>query len=341
MAKPLRFRRSNEPWNVGRIRNQLLQPLDAKFGASMESPWYATPDAFQARRLGMDNGDTALFAWDDGHGYWLGNTETPSVLWNTQKYTFAEVPRPLSEWAERELLAQLHEESPWLAEYPTLSWFFLPVFHSKDGRHTTRTFFRDHAAGFADADRDPALSFYEDFLETGALSDRYLMASKLGTSTQIDLTRMRATMSEFTVAKVLHDHGYDVEPEIEVTTGHSIDFEATRSGGDGSDESNLVEVTRPLPPDERSADSAVGALRETAKTKTTGQLSKHGGGVTLLVDCSSFGDAQWREILDAEPDVGHRPAVVFRAWPDGRLEGYEIGSVPLDLHALVHPRANA
>jgi len=340
MAKPLRFRRSNETWNEARVRNQLLGPLRSKFGASMESPWYKPPDGFEARRLDMDNGDTALFAWDGDRGYWLGNTETPSVLWNTEKYTFAEVPTPLSEWAERELLAQLYEESPWLTEYPTLSWFFLPVFHSKDGRHTTREFFHEHAGGFADADREAALSFYEDFLATDALSDRYLMASKLGTSTQIDLTRMRATMSEFTVAKVLHDHGYDVEPEIEVTTGHSIDFEATRGGGNGDEGSHLVEVTRPLPPNERSADSPVAALRETARTKTDGQLEKHGGGVTLLVDCSSFGESQWREILAAEPDVGHRPAVVFRAWPDGRLEGYEIGAVPLDLHALVSPRAN-
>jgi len=40
------------------------------------------------------------------------------------------------------------EEDPWLAAYDHLAWFFLPVFFSKDGRESTRNFFREHAAGF-------------------------------------------------------------------------------------------------------------------------------------------------------------------------------------------------
>jgi len=51
---------------------------------------------------------------------------------------------------------------------------------------------------------------------------------------------MSAAMAEFIAAKLLTDASYDVVPEIEVTTGHSLDFRAE------SDETNvLVEVTRP------------------------------------------------------------------------------------------------
>jgi hypothetical protein len=183
------------------VRSELLGPLDANLGARMTGPWYRPPDGFQAVRFEMDNGDIALFAWDGGRAFWLGNTETPSALWQTEKYTFEEVPDGVAEWAEKELLAQLHEEAPWLAEYPTLSWFFLPVLLSKDGRDTSRAFLRDHAAGFPDADPDEALGFYEDFLAAGVLDDhRYTMASKLGTSERIDLVRMRATMAEFNAA---------------------------------------------------------------------------------------------------------------------------------------------
>ncbi len=296
----------------------------------MTGAWYKPAEGYEAVRFEMDNGDIALFTWDGGRAYWLGNTETPSVLWQTEKYTFEEVPADVAEWAENELLAQLHQEAPWLAEYPTLSWFFLPVLLSKDGRETTRNFLQDHAAGFPDSGADEALAFYESFLATGALDEfRYTMASKLGTSQRLDHTRMAATMAEFNVAWLLVEAGYRVTPEIDVTTGHAIDFRAEKDG-----QATLVEVTRPLPPGERAANSAIQAVRETAATKTGGQLSQHGGGVTLFVDCSSFPDDAWAQIQGEQPDVGHRPAVVFRLRPDGDLEGYAKGSVPLDLPAI-------
>jgi hypothetical protein len=325
VAKPLRFRVSNERWTEGRVRSDLLGPLDTNLGATMRRPWFKQPAGYEARRFEMNNGDIALFAWN-GQGYWLGNTETPSALWRTEKYTFSQVPDRISEWAQRELLAQLHEESPWLAEYPTISHFFLPVLLSKDGRHTTREFLHDHAAGFPDADPEEGLQFYEEFLGTDALDDRYTMASKLGTSEHLNVGRMRSTMSEFTVAKMLHEAGYEVTPEIEVTTGHFIDFRADENG-----RGVLVEVTRPQPPAERAADSASKSIRETTETKVSGQLSEHEGGVALFVDCSSFADHHWETLLAERPEVRHRPAVVFRAWPDGRVEGYTKGSVPLDL----------
>jgi hypothetical protein len=285
----------------------------------------------------MDDGSVALFAWPDGDGsgengdgtggYWIGNTETPSSLWRTDKFGFAEVPTPVAEWTERELLAQLHEESPWLASYPHLSWFFLPVFLSKDGRETTREFFRDHAAGFPDATAEEGLDFYESFLETGVLDPyRETMAAKLGTSERVDLTRMSATMGEFDAAKLLSAAGYELTPEIEVSTGHSLDFRADRDG-----RGTLVEVTRPLPPRRRSASSPVTAVRETAGTKTDGQLSAHAGGVVLFVDCTSFPDDDWARVLGERPSVRHKPAVIFRYRPDGRVEGYGKGSVPLSL----------
>jgi hypothetical protein len=292
----------------------------------MRTPWYRAPDGYEARRFEMDNGDVALFCWNDDAAYWMGNTETPSALWRTEKYTFAEVPAPVAEWAERELLAQLYEEAPWLANYPHLSEFFLPVLLSKDGRETTRTFLKDHAAGFPSADTETALQYYETLVAGDAFDDRYEMASKLGTSEQLHLDRMRSAMSEFTVAKLLHDAGHEVTPEIEVSTGHSIDFRAD-SDGTGT----LVEVTRPRPPERRSASSPVTSVRETAETKTRGQLQAHDGGVTLFVDCSSFEDDDWATILDERPAVRHRPAVVFRVWPDGTVEGYTKGSVPLTL----------
>jgi len=325
VAAPLRFRRSTDNWTAGRVRSDLLADLDDTIGATMRSPWLKQPAGYEARRFEMDNGDVALFAWRDGEAYWLGNTETPSALWRTDKYTFEEVPDAIAEWAKRELLAQLHEEDPWLADYPNISEFFLPVFLSKDGRHTTRAFFRDHAAGFPETDREDALEFYEAFLATGAFEDPYEMAAKLGTSPHLELDRMRSAMSEFTVAKLLQDTGYEITSEIEVTSGHAIDFRATR--GDGG---TLVEVTRPSPPDTRNASSAVAAVKETARTKTSGQLETHGGGVTLFVDCSSLTADQWAEVREARPDVHHRPAVVFWLRPDGRLEGYTKGSVPID-----------
>lgn len=333
MASPLRFRRSTERWTDDRIRRDLYDPLDEKFGAELLTPHYAGPNGYEARRIEMGNGDLALFVWNDAEAFWLGNTETPSTLWRTEKYTFDEVPYPVARWAQRELLADLQVEAPWLAEHDHLAWFFLPVFFSKDGRKSTRKFFREHAAGFPDATRDEALSFYEAFLATGALDDhRYTMASKLGTSPQVDPVRMASAMTEFTAAKVLIDAGYDVTPEIEVTTGHSLDFRAEHPNGG---ESPLVEVTRPRPPTRRRASTPVAAVRETAETKTSGQLQEHGGGAVLFVDCSSFRDDEWAAIKGEQPDVRHRPAVVFRARPDGSIEAYSKGSVPLDLGGAV------
>ena len=331
VASPLRFRRSRERWSADRVDRDLRRPLDGKFGATISTPRFAPGDGYTVRRLDMDNGDFALFAWNDELAYWLGNTETPSVLWRTEKFAFDEVPYSLSRWAQRELLADLAESDPWLAKYDYLTWFFLPVLFSKDGRDTSRKFFREHAAGFPDADRDEALAFYDDFLKTGVLEDyRYVMASKLGTSQYLDPVRMGAAMGEFTTAKILSDAGYEVTPEIEVTTGHSLDFKAENADG-----GVLVEVTRPRPPSDRAADSPIRAIRETAETKTNGQLSEHGGGAVLFVDCSSYRDDDWAAIRAEKPDVRHRPAVVFRARPSGHIEGYRKGSVPLDLDGAV------
>ncbi len=346
MARPLRFRYAPGSWSEDRLRSEVFDPLNENLGATMNEPWYRPPSGYDAVRFAVDNGDTALFAWTDGDdgpdgtdggpgGYWLGNTETPSSLWRTEKYGFSEVPYPVSRWAERELLAQLREESPWLDDYDHLAWFFLPVFLSKDGRESTRSFFIDHAAGFPNATAEEALQHYEAVLHTGALDGyREEMAGKLGTSEQLDLTRMTAAMGEFNVAKLLVDAGYEITPEIEVTTGHSIDFRADPPDSDGED-AVLVEVTRPLPPDRRATNSAVAAVRETAKTKTDGQLDAHAGGVVLLVDCSSFPDAEWETVAAEQPDVGHRPAVVFRLRPDGTATGYAMGQLPLSLDGVI------
>jgi hypothetical protein len=327
VARPLRFRHAPGRWTADRIRRSLYDDLDDNLGARMRPTWYKPPDGFEAYRFDMDNGDTALFCWNASEGYWLGNTETPSELWRTEKYGFDEVPDSLSEWAERELLAELYESDPWLADYPKVSWFFLPVFCSKDGRETTREFFREHAAGFPDATWEESLRFYEEFLATGALDEyRELMAGKLGTSEYMDLVRMSAAMGEFNVARLLYDAGYDLVPEVEVRTGHSLDFRAERDGT-----VVIVEVTRPLPPNRRSTNSPVAAVRDTAETKTNGQLEAHGGGAVLFVDCSSFPDDDWNAVRGEQPDVRHRPAVVSRTRPDGRVEGYTKGNVPLDL----------
>jgi hypothetical protein len=327
VAKPLRFRHAPGRWSEDRVRQALYRALDENLGARQRPTWFKPPDGYEAVRFDMDNGDTALFCWHDREGYWIGNTETPRELWRTEKFGFTEVPDAVADWAERELLAELHETAPWLADYPHVSWFFLPVFASKDGRETTRAFFRDHAAGFPDADWEESLAFYESFLATGALDEfRELMAGKLGTSEYLDLGRMSAAMAEFNVARVLHEAGYDLQPEAEVRTGHSLDFRVERG-----DTVVLVEVTRPLPPSRRSANSPVAAVRDTAETKTNGQLEAHGGGAVLFVDCSSFPDDDWRAVRGEQPDVRHRPAVVLRTRPNGRVEGYTKGNVPLDL----------
>ena len=346
MARPLRFRYAPGRWSLGRLGSDILGPLDSNLGATMESAWFVPPAGYDARRFEMDNGDIALVCWTDGDegpdgvdggpgAYWLGNTETPRTLWQTDKYGFEEVPYPIRRWAERELLAQLHMESPWLEPYPHLSWFFLPVFLSKDGRETTREFFLDHAAGFPDTTADDALAHYESVLHTGALDPYHAeMAGKLGTSEYLDLTRMTAAMGEFNVAKLLLDAGYEITPEIEVTTGHSIDFRADPPGSDGS-KGVLVEVTRPLPPSRRSVNSPLAAVRDTVKTKTDGQLDAHAGGVVLVVDCSSFPDDDWGRVAAERPDVGHRPAVVFRMRPNGPVVGYKKGRLPLSLDGAI------
>ncbi|MFC7248834.1 DUF5784 family protein [Halomicroarcula sp. GCM10025324] len=322
MAGPLRFRHSTERWSEDRVQRDLLSPLQDRFGATMNGPWFAPPEGWAACRLEMDNGDLALFAWNGQEAYWMGNTETPETLWRTEKYTFEETSDPIAEWGERELLAQLEVEDPWLTDYEHVAHFFLPVFLSKDGRDSTRTFFDDHAGGFPDATRDEGLRFYDDFLGTGVLDDyRYTMASKLGTSQGFDLSRMQATMGEFNVAKLLADAGNDFEPEVQLGSGHAIDFRV---------EDTLVEVTRPRPPARRQVNTAVAAVKASGDAKTRDQLAAHPGAV-LVVDATSFADDEWRRLAGERPEVGYQPLVVFRYRPDGRVEGYTHGSIPFPL----------
>jgi hypothetical protein len=299
----------------------------------MRETYGDVPGEFEGCRFDMDNGDFALFGWrtctGQPHvGYWLGNTETPESLWRTDKVGFEAAPDPLIRWAQRELLADLREQDPWLADYRHLSWFFLPVFHSKDGRHSTRSFFRDHAAGFPDAGSEEALRFYDRFLQRGVLdSHRETMAGKLGTSPQIDLVRMSAAMSEFTAAKLLHESGFTFVPEVELDSGYALDF---RVKDETSDSAVLVEVTRPQSPMRRAAGTPAAALKQTAGAKTDDQLDAHPDAL-LFVDCSSFRDGEWNAIKGEQPGVSHAPAVVFRARPNGSVEGYTVGNPPLDL----------
>lgn len=271
----------------------------------------------------MDNGDFALFAWDDTEAYWLGNTETPSALWQTKKYGWDEVPTPIALWAQRILLRDLYTESDWLREYPNLAWYFLPILLSKDGRHSSREYFWKHSAGFPEASTEDALSFYERFLGTGVMDPyRYTMASKLGTSRELDIGRMNAAMAEFNTAKLLFDSGYNPVPEAEVVTGHSIDF---------SVDDVLVEVTRPQPPRERSANTASKAVKETVGSKANGQLKEYGGDVVLFVDTSSFGMDEWDIIRDMTPDLPHHPTVVYHCHPEQGTQGYRVGQIPVSL----------
>ena len=334
MAKPLRFRIDRSHWDEARVQSAIFADLDKNIGATMTRPWYKLEGPYSSRRFDMANGDTALFAWSDDVAYWLGNTETPSALWRTDNIEFDSAPADITDWAEREFLAELFDDEPWLADYPALARFFLPVLSAKDGRETNRRFFRDHAAGFPETDRDDALAYYDSFLASGILDPyRHTMAGKLGTSDYFDSHRLAAAMSEFTVAKLLSDAGYTIEPEAAVTSGHDIDFRVTR-GSAGT----LVEVTRPSPPAHRAANTPSRAIRETVETKTADQLDVHGGGVTLLVDCSSFDDDGWKRLQTNHPDVGHRPAIVFRVRPGIDIEGYSIGGVPMDLAERVLDR---
>lgn len=329
MAGPIRFRKSTQQWSERRVRSDLLGPLDRSLGATMSDPQFVPPEDFQGCRFDMDNGDFALFLWRENAApaYWTGNTETPETLWRTDKYSFGEVPYPVARWVQRVLLADLEEQDPWLASYRHVAWFFLPVFHSKDGRESTRAFFSDHSAGFPDADPDEAISFYEAFLRTGVLDPyREVMAGKLGTSPTVDLTRMSATMAEFTAAKVLYDAGTEFVPEAELDSGYALDF---RVDGD-----ILVEVTRPIPPRRRRADSPIAAVRQTAGGKTDTQLDAHPNAV-LFVDCSSFPDDDWHTVRDERPSVGYRPALVYRARPNGAIEGFLHGNPPIDLAGAI------
>jgi hypothetical protein len=327
VAQPLRFRYSSHSWDDQRIRQQILHPLQSNIGAHAVPPQFDSNGGWDTNRFEMTNGDIALFARQSDDAYWMGNTETPRSLWQTDKFDWHEVPYHVSRWAQRELLATLHKETPWLADYPHLSWFFLPIFMSKDGRESTQAFFRDHAAGFPDARWRKAIQFFEDFFTTGALDEyRHLMTGKLGTSAHVDRVRMSAAMSEFIAAKLLVEAGYAIVPEIEVTTGHSLDYRVTAAATNV-----LVEVTRPQPPQTRVASGPVAAVCDTVETKTDGQLAEHGGGAILFVDCSSFSGEQWAAVRNDQPDVRHRPAVVYRARPNGQSEGYRKGSVPLDL----------
>ena len=328
MAGPLRFRRSNETWSRDRVRSQLFAPLESSFGAHLETPWFpVADDRYDACRIEMDNGDVALFCARPDRAYWLGNTETPEPLWRTDKETFDEAPYAVSRWAQRELLARVELTDPWLAAAEYLAWFFLPVFCSNDGRHTTRRFFAEDAAGFPDASREEGLAFYEALLSTGALdAHRYTMASKLGTSPGYDVGRMRATMAEFTAAKLLVDAGLEFVPEVEQDSGHTLDFAV---------EDHLVEVTRPAPPPRRSnADHPVAAVRETGGAKRTEQLANHPE-AALFIDCTSFRDDEWAAVRGETPGVGHEPTLVFRARPSGTVEGYTHGRLPFDLGPAV------
>ncbi len=331
MAGPIRFRRDDTSWTLERVDSELRQPLDGKFGATLSHPHFSPPPEYEARQLRMDNGDLALFAWGED-AYWLGNTETPKALWRTNKHTFGESPYPIARWAQRELLAELETADPWLAAHEYVSWFFLPVLFSKDGRETTREFFRDHAAGFPDASREAGLTFYDDLLKTVDLDDhRYTMAAKLGTSEAVDLVRMRATMAEFNAARLLTDAGHTYTPEVSMESGHALDFRV-------HDPETLVEVTRPEPPSRRRAGTPAAALRETVDGKTSDQLDAHAEAV-VFVDCSSFHDDEWRAVAAEQPDVGHEPAVVYRLHPDSPAAGYTKGAVPLHVASQLTERS--
>ena len=331
MAGPIRFRYSTESWDLSHVERELYQPLSSKFGAELTRPQFDPPPSYDARRLSMDNGDIALIAWqtDDSGAYWLGNTETPKALWRTEKYTFDEAPYPITRWAQRVLLAELEASDPWLASYSYVSWFFLPVFFSKDGRETSRAFFADHAAGFPDATREEGLAFYEDVLATGILDEyRYTMATKLGTSAVVDAVRMRAAMAELNTAKLLDDAGYEFVPEVELESGYTLDFRVL-------DPRVLIEVTRPEPPGRRRAGTPVRAVRDTVDGKTGNQLDAHDDAI-VFVDCTSFRDDEWQALRAERPGVGYEPAVVYRMRPDGSTDGYMRGQKRLELAGVLN-----
>ena len=340
MASPLRFRISDRGWGDGQFRRRVVAPLDDKFGVSVERT--DRPEGHEGRVLRMKNGDFALFAWNGDGAYWTGNTETPEALWGTNKRRFRRVGGDVADWAEEELLRALENEAPWLERYPGIAEFFLPVLMSKDGRETAREFLRtgaglpnSHSNSNSDAgvDADVALSFYDGLVSSGVFEGhRYTMASKLGTSEGHDRVRMEATMGEYNAARILHDAGYDVEPEIGMESGHSLDFRAKRNGTDA-----IVEVTRPTPTGRRKASTPEEAVRETAEKKSEagGQLRENDG--VLFVDCSSFDDGAWQRIVNRKPVTGHEPAVVYRTRPGEKpiTEAYLRGHTQLRLSDAV------
>jgi hypothetical protein len=68
-----------------------------------------------------------------------------------------------------------------------------------------------------------------------------------------------------------------------------------------------------------------------------GELARAAPNALLLVDCTSFRDDEWTAVLQRKPDVGHEPAVIYRFRPDGRLEGYALGALPIDLGFVTAP----
>ena len=56
--------------------------------------------------------------------------------------------------------------------------------------------------------------------------------------------------------------------------------------------------------------------------------------VTLTSE-SGFTDEQWAAVKGEQPDVRHKPAVVYRVRPDGFAEGYTKGDVPLYLDSAM------
>lgn len=329
MASPLRFRHDPQSWSAGRVNAELRGPLHSSIGIESEGTRFGCP-GYTTERFELANGDRALFAYDEQAAFWMGNTETPSALWRTNKRGWDEVPFSVARWARRELIADLHDAAPWLGPYSYLSWFFLPVLMAKDGRDVLRRFFREYQAGYPESDFETALSFFDSFLKSGVMEPyRETMAGKLGTSDVLDHGRMAAAMGEFVVAAVLDRAGYDFEPEVAVDSGHALDFRV---------EDTLIEVTRPQPPGERSGvHGPVEALQESVDAKSRDQLAAHPG-TLLIVDCSSFVATEWEHIESTTPTLPYSPTVVLWTRPDGTVAGYEQGSAPLDLASVYEPR---
>ena len=94
-------------------------------------------------------------------------------------------------------------------------------------------------------------------------------------------------------------------------------------------------MTRPRPPARRSgADHPVAAVEETGGAKRSDQLAKHPDSA-LFIDCTSFPDDEWAAVRGEKPGVGHQPTVVFRARPNGHVEGYRHGGLPFDLGGAI------